>query len=178
MEKGNVKQEIEKKELNLGDIRDKILSGGIRALFIFEIAGRPKEYISKALKLVTEKLEEDKELDVLNCSYNKPHQVEKYDFFSVFSEVEVIAMNMEKLIAICFDYMPSSVEILEPVEVKLKHTATNILMNDLIARLHRYDMAVKRLNAEKQVLEKKLEESAGKVKVEVEKTVVKNKSTN
>ena len=53
--------------------------------------------------------------------------------------------------------MPSSIEILGPSELKIDNLSMNGLLNDLIARLHRYDMFLKNLHAENIVLKQEKE---------------------
>jgi len=58
-----------------------------------------------------------------------------------------------------FDFMPSSIEILEPQSLELKSQELTDFLNDLITRLHNYNVIVNNLQAEnilmKQQLEKK-----------------------
>ena len=54
--------------------------------------------------------------------------------------------------------MPSSIENLEPENFAIKANNLNDLLNDLLARLHKYDMLLKNFNAENSLLKKKLEE--------------------
>jgi len=64
---------------------------------------------------------------------------------------------MQKLSDICFDYMPSSIEVLDPAGMEMDMGMFSDMLNDLIARMHKYDMLVKNYNAENTLLKEKLE---------------------
>jgi len=54
--------------------------------------------------------------------------------------------------------MPSSIEILEPQELKINTTNAAELFNDLLARLHQNDLLLRNVIAELGMLKRKLEE--------------------
>ena len=64
---------------------------------------------------------------------------------------------MKKLNEICFDFMPSVIEIIEPLDLKFESKDYEDFMNDLLARLHQYDFVVKNLRAENMMLKKEKE---------------------
>lgn len=74
--------------------------------------------------------------------------------FSTFVELEIKVKDLTKLVGFCFDYMPSSIEILGPKVLSLKESEFTTVMNDLQGKLHRLDMAVKNLNSENKMLQK------------------------
>ena len=53
--------------------------------------------------------------------------------------------------------MPSSIEIIEPLSFNAKCTDMSNMINDLLAKIHRYDMVVKNMNAENVILKRKLD---------------------
>ena len=85
-------------------------------------------------------------------------QPENIKFFSVITEVEISVENIEKLIGFCFDFMPSSIDVLEPSKLEIDARDINGFVNDLTARLHKYDMFLKNLKAHAGMLKKELEE--------------------
>ncbi len=116
--------------------------------------GSPKEHVEKAIKTVVEKLKKEDNVKLTKEDISKTAKIK--EFWSTFAEVEIEIENIARLFDICFDYMPSSVEILEPEKIDLKSEYITDLLNDLLAKLHRYDMLVKNLNAQNFVLKKKL----------------------
>ena len=131
----------------------------IRVKAIIEIAGFPKEHVEQTV---------DKVVSTLKGSFNlknfKVYEAvalkEKLEgFWSSFCDVEVELKNIDELVVFCFDFMPSSIEIISPESLSLKQNEMGNIFNDLLSRLHNYDMLVKNLNASNQVLKKKLDES-------------------
>ena len=147
------------------DIAEKISEGYIRAVIIIEVLGRPIDYVSEALKKITEAISSDKEVIFLNKKTYKPKTLkEAKELFTAFTEVEILAKDFLKLFEICFDYMPSSIEIIEPAELRFNLADANSIINDLAGRLHKYDEVAKRLNIEKQILFARLEDAERKTK--------------
>ena len=79
-------------------------------------------------------------------------------FWSTFCDIELSFNNVENLVVFCFEYMPSSIEILSPEELKFNNNEIGNILNNLLARLHHYDMLVKNLTASNQLMKKKLDD--------------------
>ena len=116
----------------------------MNARVIIEIVGSPKEHIEEVMKQLVEKIKEEKKL----LKYNIFEAQEKEKLFFTFTEMEMRFDNVEGLIGFCFDYMPSSVEILGEKEINVKREEIENVINDLLAKLHEYDMVLKNLRAE------------------------------
>lgn len=121
---------------------------------IVEILGFPKDHVETTLKAVVEKLKTEEGVKVLKEAIENAEEVK--DFWSAFAEIEMKTENIQRLMDICFDYMPSSIEILEPNEVGMDINNLSNFFNDLLARLHQYDMLLKNVHAENFLLKKKL----------------------
>jgi hypothetical protein len=123
------------------------------ARVIIQMMGAPKKHIEDTLKKYIAKIDEDyADIKVLK-KYISPAKKEG-GHFNVFSELELEIEGTENLVWFCFDYMPASVEILEPDSLVYEcHDFTNFL-NDLQQKLHKVDMMIKSLSAENQVLKK------------------------
>ncbi len=122
----------------------------IIAKTIIEIVGAPKEHIENTIKEYVKKLKEEGELEVLKEEYveAKPQG----ELFSTFVELELKATNISHLAWFCFDYMPSSIEIVEPSELIYKTTDLTDFLNDLQGKLHKLDLLLKNLSAENKVV--------------------------
>lgn len=128
------------------EINDKMSEGYVHARSILEMVGRPKEHIESTLNSYVEKIKNEEAFEVIKSDFEESKEVEN-EMFSTFVELEILAKSAEDLVWFCFDYMPSSIEIIEPEEIKYKtHEFTNFL-NDLQTRLHNTDMVAKKLNA-------------------------------
>ena len=133
------------------EIMDK---GGLLVKVILEVLGAPKEHVEKTLKSVIEKIKEDQSLTVIKGKVFKAKQQEESKFFSMFSEMELLFNSFADLAAFCLDYLPSSVEILEPNDLKTDSRDITGILNDLLAKLHNVDMVMKSIQAKSMVLEK------------------------
>mgnify|MGYP003344440752 CR=1 FL=1 len=69
-------------------------------------------------------------------------------FFSIFVDLEMVAKGIPSIIGFCFDYMPSSLEVVKPQEFHLQNKVISDMLNDLQAKLHKVDMIVKQLRNE------------------------------
>jgi len=132
--------------------RERIEQGKVLGRFIIEILGAPKEHIEKTLREYVQKLKEDTDLEVVKEEYAPAEPRDK--LFTAFVELEIWLKDIYKLIEFCFDAMPSSVEIIEPESFNIKSNQLSGLLNDLQARIHAVDMALKKLKAYNKWLEK------------------------
>ena len=57
--------------------------------------------------------------------------------------------NLETLFGVLLDYLPSSIDIIEPEHLKESAHDINGILNEISGRLHVYDATVKTLKAEK-----------------------------
>ena len=135
-------------------IKQKIEEGWIHCIFIIEMLGKPKEHLEKTLKGYISALKKDIKVEILKEEYAEPEKDKDSKLYTIFVELEVLVKGAAKVIDFCFDYLPSSVEILEPTSIEYQSTDFSGLLNDLQARLHQMDMAVKNSNQENTILKK------------------------
>ena len=126
----------------------------IRCRTIIEVLGKPKEHVEKAISEYIEHIKEDSELVVLAENYSEAKEQGK--LWSKFVEVELVIKGTSKLITFCFEYMPSSLEVLKPEHIILTNPEISNFLNDLQARLHNVDMIVKQSKAENDFLKHNL----------------------
>lgn len=123
---------------------------------ILEVLGAPKSHVEKTMGLVIEKLGAEDGIKLLKKETYKAEQQEN-GLWSTFSEIEFETGGMQRVMDICFDYMPSTVEILEPAGMEVDCNVLAEIFNDLLAKLHRYDMLLKNFNMENKLLKEKME---------------------
>jgi hypothetical protein len=157
----NKELEKQKKE----EFKEKLSKGYLKAHLMFEVVGKPADFIDASLNKLIEELEKEKGVEVLEKTQEKakPYEVktetgEKTDLFSTYAEVQVCIENLKRFTEIIFDYMPSSIEITDPSEIKLKTQDANLLLNELASNLHKYDLSNKQLVFQRNVLFNKLQE--------------------
>ena len=133
----------------------------IRCKVIIEILGKPKEHVEKTLRMYVDKIKDDSDLIILNSEFSEA--VEKEKLWATFVELDMIIKGIPKLIAFCFDYMPSSIEISKPEEFVMRKSSVEDLINDLQARLHDVDMTIKRQKNENDFLRQNLNKSVSNI---------------
>ena len=126
----------------------KIEQGQILTRVIIEVMGSPKDYIENSLRLAIANIKENQE--ILKEEFFPAEEKDK--MFSAFTELEILFKNTSSLVSFCFEYTPSSVEILEPQNMNYQSRDFANILNDLLGRLHNYAMVIKNSNAEKKIL--------------------------
>jgi hypothetical protein len=136
------------------EINEKIREGALRARIIIEIVGSPEEHVKKTIEGKLKEIEE--KFEVIEKELAEPQKVSE-KFHSSFIEAEVLFPDLSSLIGFIFDYMPSSIEIMEPEEITEDTQLLTEILNDLAVRLHQNSEAVIRLKAMNTLLNKKVE---------------------
>ena len=127
---------------------------GIRFRTIIEMLGKPKEHIEKTLRDFVERIREDSEYILAKENYAE--SVPRENLWSTYAELEVVTKDISRIMAFCFEYMPSSVEILMPQNFTIENHVVTGMLNDLQGRLHNVDMIIKRLRAENDLLKRNM----------------------
>ncbi|MFH1331988.1 MAG: hypothetical protein ABIH63_01760 [archaeon] len=132
----------------------------IRAKLVIELLGSPKEHVDQTMKMVIDKLKKEEGVKLLKDATYAAEQNDKIKpMWSSFSDVDIEAVSLKKLMDVCFDYMPSSVEIISPEKVELSGVDYAYLLNELLAQLHHYAFTAKQLAAENVYLKGKEKEN-------------------
>ncbi|MBI3051577.1 hypothetical protein HYY74_03900 [Candidatus Woesearchaeota archaeon] len=119
---------------------------------VIEIAGAPKKHVEDTMRLVDERLKAEEGMKVTECEI---HEAEEHEgIFSTFAEAEIELDSFESLMLLCFEYMPSSIEFLEPEKASFDMLRLTRMFNDLLGRLHESDRKLKQANAANIILEK------------------------
>lgn len=124
--------------------------GHLIARTIIEILGKPQQHVEETMHAVVEKVRTLESAELLKEHIAEPKQVE--GLWSIFAELEVLFKSFEDLAGFCFDFMPSSVEILEPENLPLHNSDISTLLNDLLAGLHNLDMVAKNTRVQADIL--------------------------
>jgi len=136
------------------------------AMMIFEILGKPPEHLVTTLKEIIKKLGEEPGVEVKMQKIKEPAILkDNKELYTTFAEIEIEVDLLPKMIAIMFKYMPAHVEIFEPENLQISNNHLNEFFNELARRLHKYDEVVRVLQAEKNILEKKLKDLMDKKEI-------------
>lgn len=126
----------------------------VKAKTILEVAGHPKDHVEKTLNKVVEQIPQEE-----GCELEEKEIFpveEKEDLYSGFAETQVSFESLDKLYSFCFKFLPSSVDITEPEEIRMPIGEFNQGINDLLSVLHDQDKFLKNSNAQNKILEKNL----------------------
>ncbi|MCH8519563.1 MAG: hypothetical protein LAT82_02305 [Nanoarchaeota archaeon] len=133
---------------------------------IIDIAGKPESLVSKTLDKVLEKLEGDETLEVVDVIKAEPDlQDEQSGMYTAFLEVELEFLNIRYAMSFIVEYLPTSVEILEPSSIKVTNEQLTEVLNDMA------HFQIKNLNenhkfkAHNHILQKQIKELEDKLKI-------------
>jgi hypothetical protein len=119
---------------------------------LIEVLGKPKEHVKEALEKYVNQLKSNDKYKVLNEDYADVEKREEEELWATFVELELKTNSVEDLISFCFEYMPSSIEILSPAEFNLPDQEISHFLSNLQGKLHQIDMVAKQLKAENDAL--------------------------
>ncbi len=131
----------------------------INAILVFDIVGKPPEYLIETLKNIIKKIGEEKGVNVKEEKLNEPVLMKNQkEFYTSFAEVEVEVEEILHLAMLMFKYMPAHIEIISPELIALDNNGWGEILSELTRRLHGYDEVARVIRSEKEILEKKLRE--------------------
>jgi len=128
----------------------------ITARIILEVVGAPKEHVEESLNGAIKKLEKEDKIKLLTAKTFESEELEN-KFWSTFAEVEFKAPTMQEVLDVCFDYTPSTLEILEPAGIDMDTADLASLFNDLLAKTHQFIAVIKNYEAENALLKIELD---------------------
>ncbi len=146
-------------------LNNNIATKGIKAIFILEIIGRPKEHLVQTLDKLIESIDKEKGVKVIGEKINEPVELKNNkDFYTTFAEVEVEVEEILQIAILMFKYMPANIEIIEPELIALSNNGWNDILNELARRLHAYDEMARVLQIQTAKLQRDLKEHGFEVK--------------
>ncbi|MFP4045654.1 MAG: hypothetical protein ACLFS3_01185 [Candidatus Aenigmatarchaeota archaeon] len=125
------------------EIRKKISDGWIRARAFVEVMAVNREVTERALKKHIEKIEDQDGIEIYKEEMDEPEKVENIsnrvpEAYSQIAEIEFMINSVKNLVKFSFLYGPSSVEVLEPKNVKLGVGELQDISNTVAALVHQY----------------------------------------
>jgi len=127
--------------------------GGLVVRAICELLGKPKEHIDNTMKLLVKKAKEFPNSKVLKEKVFEAKKQEN-ELFSSFVELEILFNNLSTLMDFCFNFMPSSIEVIEPEKIKIETRTLTSWINELQGRLHQVDKIAKESNIFRKIINK------------------------
>jgi len=127
----------------------------VRAIMIVEMAGRPAAHLTEALEKHVGILHKVNDITVHEIKVSEPRAIAREDgdkkleiregeeMFTAFAECDFESPSFARLSETMFDFMPSSVEVIEPSNIKMEMSEATDLLNNISGRMHRYDEIAK-----------------------------------
>ncbi|MFH1787177.1 MAG: hypothetical protein ABH811_00060 [archaeon] len=138
-------------------------------MMIIEVLGKPPEHLVETLENMIKEISEEKGVEIKEKKIKEPTELEKNPgFYTSFAEIEIEVEEILHLVKLMFKYMPAHIDILFPETISLGNDGLNDILNEITRRLHGYDEVARIIQAEKNILEKKLRELMPKEKVNKE----------
>ena len=129
----------------------------IVARFIIEIAGKPVENVSKALKLVVDKLSsKENKVKLIESNIEEPELDDKTTLYYGFIEVEIKFKEVQDIFNFILDYTPTSVEVLEPENIEIGFSDLTELLNNVSQLSLNSQNTIRQLTAQVHMLNEKL----------------------
>ncbi len=134
---------------------------------IIEMAGRPAAHLTESLEKHVGVLRDVDDIEVHEIKVSEPREIPREseggersssdmtlvgpkaeggtedEMFTAFAECDFETPSFARLSETMFDFLPSSVEVIEPSSVEMDATEATDLLNNISGRLHRYDEIAK-----------------------------------
>lgn len=128
------------------EIQAKIDDGYVYFTTIIEMVGKPQKHLDKTMVDYIKNIKANKKFEIVDTVTHEAIEVEDSEsLYSTFSELTVLVKNMSVVYDFVFEYMPASIEIVEPENLEMKAADATGLVNDFIAKYHQVDMTAKQL---------------------------------
>jgi hypothetical protein len=153
----------------------------VRAIMIVEMAGRPAEHLTAAIEKHIGVLNDVDDVTVHSIKVSEPREIKVDEvngmkggekMFTCFAEADFECDSFARLSETMFDFMPSSVEVIEPAKVTMNMSEATDLLNNISGRMHRYDEIAKVLGERYRLLGVQLE-NAKKILAERDAEILK-----
>lgn len=133
----------------------------ISARITVEVLGSPKEHVEKTLNNVLEKIKGEENIKVTKVEDYECKQMDN-KLWSTFADLEFETKELKRVLDLCLDYMPSTVEILDPAGMELDMNDLSNVLNDMLTKLHKFSMVLTKLQTENIYMMKELEKKKEK----------------
>jgi hypothetical protein len=127
-------------------LKEKLEKGWVHAKMFFEVMGSTEEFTKNALIDHLEKIKKMENIKIVSEKTGEVLKVENppkifKDAYSQITEVEVVVNNFENLLYSVIFFGPSSVEIIEPKEMRVGFEAAQSMVNAVAEMMHKYAAA-------------------------------------
>ena len=136
------------------DIEEYLEKGFFHTRVILEVVGAPEEHVNNTLRLFVKNIKDsDDKYIVTKEEFENAEKTDDEKFFTGFAELEILMKDFRALFEFCLDFMPSSIEIMEPEVFRFNANDYSLFTNELLGKLHQLDGIAKDLRAKVTLLE-------------------------
>jgi len=126
-----------------GMVKKRLKEGWINAWAAVEVLAVTKEAALSSLEKHVERMKKDGACTIYKVDYKEAKKVENpfkepKHAYSTVVEVELLAKRFENLLYLVMNYGPSSVEILEPSNIKMETNEAQGILNSISEIIHRF----------------------------------------
>ena len=134
------------KEISSKEIKEYLEKNYLRVNVLFEIIGNPKEHVSKTITTIAKKLEEERDIVLVKGELGEPEETND-GLFGGYCEADILVKDFNKLSWLAFNFMPASIEIIEPAKLSIKDKELTDFISDLLAHLHENNTQLIQMNS-------------------------------
>ena len=132
---------------------EKLTSDAFLVRAIFEMIGKPKKHVESTIKDYVKRFSETETCYLISYELNDAEKYEgSEDLYSTFAEVEFVAKDQIALLNFCVDFMPASVEVMEPDRLSIDAPYISNMLTELVGRMHLIDGEFKKVVAKNNAL--------------------------
>jgi len=135
------------------EIQKRIKQGAILAQVSFEVVGNPKDYVETTIKGFVNNIKNDSDIKFLSEEFGEPEEVpNSQGLWSNYADTEVLVNNLDKFVWLCVNFLPATIEIIAPEELRFSDKDLTNWLNDILAKLHEISITVRQTNVKNEVL--------------------------
>jgi hypothetical protein len=125
------------------EVKKKLRDGWIKSSMMIEVLAVTEEAAKSSLEKHVHKMEKEDKTIVYKKEFRDVRKIEKplpniESAYSYLVELELLTENFEKLIYLTYTYGPSSIEILEPHNIKMDAGEAQGILNSIAEMIHRF----------------------------------------
>ncbi|MBN2331079.1 MAG: hypothetical protein JXC85_04635 [Candidatus Aenigmarchaeota archaeon] len=127
-------------------VRKRLKDGWLKAWIAVEVVAITPDAADSSLRKHMEKIGREEFCLMYKQEFKEPqkipHPFERgKDAYSQVVEAEIVARRFEDLLFLVMNYAPSSIEILEPSEIRLKLGEAQGVLNSISELIHKFAMS-------------------------------------
>lgn len=127
-------------------VEKKMKDGWIKAMMMIEVLATSKKAAKDALEKHVKKMHNEEGLILYREDYKDIVKVDKpmphiKTAHSYIVELELIVRSYDRLVYVTMNYGPTSIEILEPTEIRIKMGEAQIVLNVISELMHKFAAA-------------------------------------